>query len=56
MEQEFSEFMESDKLLKHELKAQFKDLVSHICLVGNVVASRSLTEEVAGWQVQVLLL
>ena len=28
--------------------AQFKDPVSHMCLVGAVVASRSLTQEVAG--------
>ena len=28
--------------------AQFKDPVSHICLAGTVVASRSLTQEVAG--------
>ena len=27
---------------------QFKDPVSHICLAGDVVASRSLTQEVAG--------
>ena len=28
--------------------AQFKDPVSHMCLVGTVVASWSLTQEVAG--------
>ena len=28
--------------------AQFKDPVSHICLAGAVVASWSLTQEVAG--------
>ena len=28
--------------------AQFKDPVSHMCLVGAVVASWSLTQEVAG--------
>ena len=28
--------------------AQFKDPVSHMCLAGAVVASRSLTKEVAG--------
>ena len=27
---------------------QFKDPVSYMCLVGAVVASRSLTQEVAG--------
>ena len=27
---------------------QFKDLVSHMCLAGTVVASWSLTQEVAG--------
>ena len=46
MEQEFSE---SDKSLKHEL-------VSHMCLAGAVVASWSLTQELAGWQVRALLL
>ena len=35
---------------------QFKDPVSHMCLTGAVVASGSLTQEVAGWQVQALLL
>ena len=38
---EFSEFVESDKLLKHELE-------SNICLARTVVASWSLTQEVAG--------
>ena len=28
--------------------SQFKDPVSHMCLAGNVVASWSLTQEVAG--------
>ena len=28
--------------------AQFKDPVSHVCLAGDVVAPRSLTQEVAG--------
>ena len=28
--------------------AQFKDPVSHMCLAGGVVASWSLTQEVAG--------
>ena len=31
--------------------SQFKDLVSNICLAGALVASWSLTQEVAGWQV-----
>ena len=34
--------------------AQFKDPVSHMCLAGTVVASWSLTQEVAGWQVRAL--
>ena len=29
--------------------AQFKDLVSHMCFVGTVVVSWSLTQEVAGF-------
>ena len=36
--------------------AQFKDPVSHMCLAGTVVACWSLTQEVAGWQVRVLLM
>ena len=36
--------------------AQFKDPVSYMRLVGTVVASWSLTQEVAMWQVRVLLL
>ena len=36
--------------------AQFKDPVSHVCLDGTVVAFWSLTQEVAVWQVRVLLL
>ena len=31
---------------------QFKDPVSHMCLDGAVVASWSLTQEMAGWQVR----
>ena len=42
MEQKFSEFMESDKSLKHD----FKDTVPHMCLAGAVVSSWSLTQEV----------
>ena len=45
---EFSEFRESDKSLKHELGSIYKDPVSHMCLVAAVVASWSLTQEVAG--------
>ena len=44
---EFSEFRESDKSLKHEL-GSIKDPVSYMCLAGAVVASWSLTQEVAG--------
>ena len=29
--------------------AQLKDPVSHMCLAGAVIASRFLTQEVAGW-------
>ena len=29
--------------------AQFKDRVSHMCLVGDMVASWSLTQEVVGY-------
>ena len=47
MVRKFSEFMGSDKLLKHEW-GQFKDPVSHMCLAGNVVVSWPLTQEVAG--------
>ena len=54
MEQEFSEFSESDKSLKHEMRS-IKHPVCHMCLSGDVVASRFLTQEVAGWQVQALL-
>ena len=42
---DFSEFGESDKLLKHELGSH---PVSHICLARPVVASWSLTHEVGG--------
>ena len=45
---EFSEFRESQKSLNW---AEFKDQISHMCLAGTVVASCSLTQEVAGWQV-----
>ena len=41
---EFSELMESNKSLKHE----FKDPVSYVCLASAVVASWSLTQEMAG--------
>ena len=36
--------------------AQFKDPVSQMFLAGAVVASWSLTQEVAGWQVRALIL
>ena len=36
--------------------AQFKDPNSHMCLAGAVVACQFLTQEVAGWQVRVLLM
>ena len=36
--------------------AQFKDPVSHMCIAGAVVASWSLTQEVAGWQVLIHIL
>ena len=37
-------------------RAQFKDPVSHMHLAGALVASWSITQEVAGWHVQALLL
>ena len=48
----------SGNLINHRSMnwAQFKDPVSHMCLAGAVVASWSPTKEVAGWQVQTLLL
>ena len=36
--------------------AQFKDPVSHMSLAGAVVAYWARTQDVAGWQVQALLL
>ena len=33
-----------------------EDPVSHMCLAGAVVAFRSITQEVASWQVGALLL
>ena len=47
MEQEFSEFSESDESLKHEM-GSIKHPVCHMCLSGAVVAFRSPTQEVAG--------
>ena len=44
---EFSEFRESDKYRSIN-RSQFKDPVSHLCFAGAVVASQSLTQEVAG--------
>ena len=52
---EFSEFRKSDKSLNMN-QAQFKDPVSQMCLAGAMVASWSLTQEVAEWQVRILLL
>ena len=43
----FSEFKESNKSLKHEL-VQFRYPLGYLCLAGAVVASWSLTQEVAG--------
>ena len=34
--------------------SQFKDPISHICIAGTVVASWSLTQEVAGWALLML--
>ena len=36
--------------------AQFKDPIPHMCLAGTVVTFWSLTQEVARWQVRVLLM
>ena len=44
---EFSEFSESDKSLKHEY-GSVKSPISYLCLAGSVVASCSLTQDVAG--------
>ena len=43
----------SEKLINHGSMnwAQFKDPISHMGLAGTVVASWSLTQEMAGWQV-----
>ena len=42
--------MNSGNLINHwsRNKSQFKDLVSHMCLAGNVMTSWSLTQNVAG--------
>ena len=55
MEEEFSEFSESAKSLKHEM-GSIKHPVCHMCLSGAVVESQSLTQEVAGQQVRALLM
>ena len=47
MEQEFSDFKESDKSLMLALKP-VKDSVSRMCLAGTVVAPLFLTQKVAG--------
>ena len=46
MEHKFSELREIDKAQKHALK--FKDHISHMSLAGAIIASWSLTQEVAG--------
>ena len=48
----------SEKLINHWSMnwAQFKDPISHMCLAGAVVACSSLAQEVAGWQVRVLIM
>ena len=49
----------TDPDTKYELGmnwAQFKDPMSHMCLGGAVVACWSLTQEVVGWQVRVILM
>ena len=59
MEQEFTEFgefRESDKSSKYELGSVQRSCLSCVCLAGAVVASWSLTQEVAGWQVRALVL
>ena len=58
MEQEFSELSNSGNLINHLCMnlSQLKDPAFHMCLAGAVVASWSLTQGVAGWQVRVLLL
>ena len=47
MGQKFGEFCESYKSLKHDL-GSFKDPVCYMCLIGAVIASWSLTQEVTG--------
>ena len=44
---EFSKFRKSDNCGSMNW-SQFKDPISHMCLAGAVVASWSLTQEVAG--------
>ena len=46
---EFSEFRENNNYWSINW-VQFKDLVSHMCWAGAVVACWPLTQEVAGWQ------
>ena len=46
MEQEFTEFRESDKSLNMNW-SQFKDPVSHMCLAGVAVVFWSLTQKIA---------
>ena len=47
MEEKFSDFRESDKLVKHEL-GKFKDAICHMYLVDTTVESWSLTQEATG--------
>ena len=58
MEQEFTECSKFRESGNHRSMkwAQFKDPVCHMCLAGTVVASWSLIQEVARWQVCAFLL
>ena len=55
MEQEFSEFRETNKSLEHDC-SQFKDSVSHMCIAGTVLASWCLTTDVIQCEVLTTLL
>ena len=50
--------LNSEKLINHRSMnwGQFKDPISHMCLAGAVVACWPLTQEVAGWQVRIILM
>ena len=59
MEQEFTEFSkfrESNKSMKHELGYNLKILSLTCVLLAAMVASCCITQEVAEWQFQALLL